>query len=78
MKFYITKHFKNNSARLIKKFPNLKFDLIYALKNFFANNAIIVPLCIYYKNEQDSISPSELEQHFDCAINELKRFGIFL
>ena len=42
-------------------------------------NDTLVPLCIYFKSEQDSISPSELEKHFDITINELhNRFGNIL
>jgi len=37
------------------------------------NNAII-PLCIYFKSAQESITPSELEKHFVNGINELKSY----
>ena len=38
---------------------------------------LLVPLCIYFKSEQESIVPSELEMHFDYGISELiAKFGL--
>jgi len=37
---------------------------------------LLAPLCIYFKSEQESIAPSELEMHFDYGISELiAKFG---
>jgi len=34
----------------------------------------LIPLCIYFKSERESITPAELETHFINGINELKNY----
>ncbi|EKD64327.1 MAG: hypothetical protein ACD_51C00025G0002 [uncultured bacterium] len=38
---------------------------------FYIKNELLVPLCIYAKNQQENISENELRYHFDAITEDL-------
>lgn len=64
MKIFLSGHFKDQLKKLMRKFPHVKEDLL-------DSKDLLVPLCMYAKSEQESITETELQYHFDRTIEEI-------